>query len=366
MNSGERMLAAIRGEPVDRMPFSTYNCHGFGWGSHAREAAYRPILDAIARTGAGVLCKVSAVASGGLPAPEITETLEGGDRVTTAVLRTPAGALRRVLRKPPGQPARHTEPYIKTDRDIERFASLEAEPLRWDVRELLKRCKEIGAAGVAYLDYDDPLASAVGLFEQEDVLIRLHTDPGPVLDLMERAFKRIRQGLLALLEVLPRGGNICFYTCGPEYATPPLMPPALFGRLVTPYHRELVGLIHEYGFPASMHCHGRVRQAIGEVLRCGFDVLEPVEPPPQGDIDLAGLRAAAGEKLALMGYVQDQDLHTATPERIRSHVAGIVEVIGRGSRFIATPTCTPFQFPPTEQYVANYVAQLEAAAELGA
>ena len=366
MTPGQRMLAAIRGEPVDRMPFATYNCHRFRWGDHARDDAYRPILEAVARTGAGVLCKVSARRSGGLPAPEITQTHDAGESVTTAVLRTPAGPLRQVLRKPPGQPARHTEPYIKTDRDIERFASLVPRPARWDVEELLARCKEIGRAGVAYLSYDDPLGSTVGLFEQEELLVRLHTDPGPILDLIEQAFQRIRQELRALLEMLPPGGNICFYTCGPEYATPPLMPPELFARLVTPYHRELVALIHEYGFPASMHCHGRVRQVVGEAVRCGFDVLEPIEPPPQGDIDLPQLRAAAGENLALMGYVQDQDLHTATPERIRGHVAGIVDVIGRESRFIATPTCTPFQFPPTERYVANYVAFLAAAGALGA
>ncbi len=46
--------------------------------------------------------------------------------------------------------------------------------------------------------------------------------------------------------------------------------------------------------------------------------------------------------------------------------AAIVEAIGRGTGHIAAPTCTPFQFPPTAKYVANYAAFLEAGAALGA
>jgi len=361
------MLAAIRGEPVDRLPAATYNCHPFSWGRHREWAEYGPILDAVRRTGAGMLCKVGGRRSGGLPEPEVAETVEGGHRVSTCVLPTPEGPLRRVVVAPPGQPSRCVEPYVKDARDIDRLLSLQVEPVRWDVQPVLDACAEIGEAGLAYVDYTDPFGWVVALFEQEDLLIRIHTDPSPVFALIDWAFDWVRDELAALLDALaPTGAEVLLYTCGPEYATPPLMSPRTFARVITPQQAPLVARIHRRGFAASMHCHGRVRQVLDEVIACGFDVLEPIEPPVQGDISLPELRQRVGDRLCLMGHVQDQELYTAGPQRIRDHVAQIIETIGKGTRFVATPTCTPFAFPPPEHYVENYIAFLEAAGALGA
>ena len=368
MTPHERVFAAIRGEPVDRLPVCTYNCHPFSWGRHAAWAEYAPILEAVERCGAAVLCKVPVGRTGGLLAPaDVVQLAEGGERVTTSVLETPAGPLRKVVRKPADQPAYCVEHYVKDDEDIRRLLSLEPRPVQWKVDELLDRCEEIGQAGVAYVSYEDPFGAVVSLFDQDDFLIRMHTDPGPIMELIEWAFQQSRLELSALLDGLGQARpEVLFYTCGPELATPPLLPPEVFARVITPYQSQLVAMIHDHGFPVSMHCHGRVRDVLEEVLRCGFDVLEPIEPPPQGNIDLAELRQRVGDRLCLMGYMQDQDFYSAEPEDIRRHVAGIVEVVGRGSRFIASPTCTPFQFPPTPRYVQNYVTFLEASAELGA
>ncbi len=136
MTPRERMFAAVRGRPTDRMPVATYNCHGFSFGRHGSCAEYGPILEAVERTGAGVLCKVQAERSGGLPPAEATETTRGGERITTWVLHTPGGALRSVTRKPPGQPARRVEPYVKSDEDIQRVLSLTPTDVRWDLEGL--------------------------------------------------------------------------------------------------------------------------------------------------------------------------------------------------------------------------------------
>ena len=367
MTPQQRMLAAIRREPVDRLAFATYNCHPFSWGEHAAWPEYAAVFDAIRQTGAGMLCKVRPGPTSDLPEPRIRRAVEGPEAVTTAILDTPRGPLRQTLRKPPGQPARCVEPYLKTDEDIEKFLAIEPVRRRPNVDDLLAHCREIGPAGLAYVDYADPFGQVASLFDQEDFLVRIHASPEPVMTLIEHAFRRIRESLHRLLELLAeQRPTVLLYTCGPELATPPLTSPQVFARMVTPYQSRLVSMIHEHDFPASLHCHGRVRQVLPEILECGFDVLEPIEPPPQGDIDLADLRRAAGDRMALMGYVQDQDLYTATPEAIRDHLAGIVEVVGAETGYVATPTCTPFDFPPGEGYVANYIAFLAAGAELGA
>ncbi len=367
MTPQQRMLAAIEGRQPDRLPIATYNCHPFSFGSHRACEGYAPILEAVRRTGAGMLCKIKCPRTGGLQAPEWIETIEGDTKVVTEILHTPAGDLRQVSRKPPDQPGYTVEHFIKTDADIETYASVTTEEVRWDVDGLLAHCREIGDAGLANVGYLDPMAQACRLFSQEDLLIRVGTDPEPVLHLIELACERIAGELKGLLAALkPTRAPLVFHTGGPELATPPLTPPSFFARAVTPHQSRLVAMIQEAGFAAVLHCHGRVKLVLAEILKCGYDALEPIEPPVQGDIDLPALREATDGRMCLIGHVQDQELHMLTPNDIRAHMAYIARTIGRGSRYIATPTCTPFQFPPTEKYVANYIAFLEAGAALGA
>jgi len=63
MTAQQHMLAAIAGEPVDRLPVSTYNCHPFGTTRHHEFPEYEPIFDAARETGAAMLCKASVAAS---------------------------------------------------------------------------------------------------------------------------------------------------------------------------------------------------------------------------------------------------------------------------------------------------------------
>ena len=123
-------------------------------------------------------------------------------------------------------------------------------------------------------------------------------------------------------------------------------------------------MIHDAGFLASIHCHGRVRDVIGEVMRTGADVLEPVEPPDQGDMTLTELVAAAEGQLCLMGYIQDQEFHLAEPGTMERHVEEIARVVGDRSGYVMTPTCTPFQHPATATFQRNYEEWVRAAARL--
>ena len=360
----ETLLAAIGRRPAGGFCFSTYNCHPFAWGPHAAEPGYRPILEAIDRAAAACLCKVSATRRGGLE-PRVSQSREGSTLVTTAKLATPRGELIRVTRTPPGQPSMCVRHFVQDDADVERYLSLgrDAKSVSWDVAELLRRAREIGERGLPYLDYTDPFYEVSELFDQEDFIIRCATEAGVIEELVRASHERVLGELRSLLAALKGSGQrFLFYTAGPERATPPLLPPAAFERFVVPYQRELVALIHSAGHPVSLHCHGRIRKVLDAALECGYDVIEPLEPPPQGDIGLEELLGSVGDRAALLGYMQDQDLHRLDPEEIRDRVRRIRLTVGARPGFVCAPTCTPFQFPPSPRYVASYVAFLEEAA----
>ena len=363
MTRRERMLAAVRHEPVDRVPFSTYNLYPDS-PDHANDPSYAPLLDLVRRK-AGVYCKCGLRGKDASlwPTTEATERAADGHVVRTRVIPTPKGDLGSVSVQPPGQPAYTTEHFIKSDEDIERCLSLPLEPSQYDASPAAAMLHTVGEAGLVLVGFSDPMYTAAALFDFNDFAVRCVTDIAPVKRLIDWLFERIQDDTRRLLDAC-EGLGVGFLTSGPELCTPPMMPPRLFGELVTPYQKRLIGMIHGAGFFAGVHCHGRVRDVFDEIVKTGADFLEPIEPPPQGDIALADLREKAEGRLCLVGHIQDQDLHRAPKGAMTKRVEEIARVVEGGTGYIMAPTCTPFLHPATDTYTRNYEEWIEAADRL--
>lgn len=65
-----------------------------------------------------------------------------------------------------------------------------------------------------------------------------------------------------------------------------------------------------------------------------------------------------------MGYIQDQEFHTAKPGEMTRRVEDIARVVDGRTGYIMTPTCTPFERPCTDVFRRNYLEWLEAAARI--
>ena len=129
-------------------------------------------------------------------------------------------------------------------------------------------------------------------------------------------------------------------------------------------HRYGVNRLLERVVKRHRHCHGRVGRVLDDLLEIGIDTLEPIEPPPQGDIALRELLARVAGRICLMGHIQDQDFYRAPPGGMRQRVRQIAETVAPTDRYIMMPTCTPFQSPLSDRYAAAYAEWIAAAAEL--
>ena len=98
-----------------------------------------------------------------------------------------------------------------------------------------------------------------------------------------------------------------------------------------------------------------------EFIEIGADVLEPLEPPPQGDIHLEEALGRSEGRICLMGYLQDQDLYTLSTDEIKKKVEEICRLVGVRTGYIMTSTATPFMFPPPKQFVENYIQFIRSA-----
>ncbi len=354
------LWAKIRGEVVATIPFATYNLHPFG--PLAQDPSYEALLRVVAAK-ASMLVKHS-LATTATDARQIetrTETSPAGVR-RTLIWHTPKGPLQAVSVTPTGQPSYLVEHFIKSTTDMARVMSVPHPALAYDLAPTRRLLAELGNRGVLYIAYPDPMYSAASLFDIEDFVVRCVTEPNRVQALVDYCM----EGAVAEVERLAvacHGLPLLFYTAGPEVATPPLLPPQTFRRLVTPYQRQLVGILHAEGHRAAIHCHGRVRQVLDDILEIGADVLEPIEPPDQGDIGLPELLDRTRGRVCLMGHIQDQEFYRGEAGLLRRRVEEIAAVLRPEDRYVMTPTCTPFQHPVSPGYARAYSEWLEAAAE---
>ena len=321
------------------------------------------MIDTVWRTDVGMMCKVSAKHTGDRQERTRSEHQQDGTSlVTITYLETPEGQLHTRFEKPAGQPGYYVESLIASDDDVKKYLSLPNQASAVDLTSAKAVYDALGDRGLAYLSYQDPMYAVAHLFDFEDFCIRLVTQRTLVVEMIEREYERIVVELARMLEQA-EGYDFLFYSSGPEVATPPMLSPRTFAELVTPYQSALVGMIQDAGHLCAIHCHGRVRQVLDQFLQIGVDVLEPVEPPPQGDIALDEALDVVAGRMCLMGYIQDQDLYTAHPGEMREKVNAVRELVEGRTGYIMTSTATPYMHPPPAQFARNYVEYLEAAAE---
>ena len=378
MTRKQRIFAALRREPVAAVPFATYNLHPYADSAHRQDPSYHELLDLV-ENHAGMYCKrslppvrsaaanpsdASRPAARGPQRRYVEQVKQDGQlTVVTTTLTTPRGDLRSVTVRPADQPAMVTEHFIKTDDDIDRYLSLPWEPPHYDAAPLRAFADELGDRGVVVVTYSDPMYAAASLFDFGEYCIRYATRPATLRRLVDHLFAQIAEDTRRKAEAC-RGLDVVFLTSGPEVATPPMMPPQAFAELVVPYQRKLIETIHAAGHPAMIHCHGRVRDVLEHMIATGVDAIDPIEPPPQGDITLDELVARVDGRLSLLGHIQDQEFHTAPPGTMMRHVEEIARVVDGRTGYVMAPTCTPFQHPATPTFLRNYTEWIEAASRI--
>jgi uroporphyrinogen-III decarboxylase len=151
---------------------------------------------------------------------------------------------------------------------------------------------------------------------------------------------------------------------GPEVCIPPLMSPRDFREFVVAYDRRIVDDLHSTGNLVWCHSHGGMNAVIEGFCDMGVDVLNPMEPPPWGDLELADARRRVGDRLTLEGNVEKDQLYRASTDQIRAQVRAAMTdgPLPDGRRFILCPSAGFMEHPTcSDQMVENYRAYVDEA-----
>jgi uroporphyrinogen-III decarboxylase len=153
--------------------------------------------------------------------------------------------------------------------------------------------------------------------------------------------------------------------CGAEYATPPFMAPELFARFFTPYATVYCRMMREAGVYPRIHSHGRVGRVLDEIVKCGAAALDPVEPPPDGDITIAEIKKRTGNRLCLMGGIELKHLEAAGGDFVENLIRDLVAQGKPGGNYVIMPTAAPINIPLRQKSEDNYKRFIETALECG-
>jgi len=378
MNRRERLMTTLEGKPVDRPAVNFYGIGGYIIDpSNPDELniynspSWKPLVQ-LAEEQTDIIRMVSPVRARSheswdmhWPSPAkscrdefftVKDYLEDGSQFTHITLKIAGRTLTSLMRRAPDVDTLWTlEPLLKGTDDIKAFLELpdEAFAEELDIESMVEEEKKLGDRGIVMVDTEDPIAAAQSLMAAEDFIIIAYTEQKLIHSLLEKLARYIQVRTEKTAKQFP--GRL-WRIYGPEVVSEPFLPPNLFEEYVVRYTGPMVEAIQKYGGYARIHIHGKMRSVIDHIIGMGAVAIDPVEPPPQGDMELAEVRRLYGKDLVLFGNLETSDIENVEPDKFVKIVEKslIDGTSGQGRGFVLMPSACPHGREITPRVMANY------------
>ena len=340
--------------PEDEDPFNIFN-----------HPSWRPLIELAKEKSDRIVMRTVPFSGGGDPTEEISTSESWQDEEGRLFVRRSVQAGKRRLtsltRRDRGVNTTWTvEHLLKDVEDLKAYLQLPVaeEAGEPEVSGVVEAEAALGESGIVMIDTSDGLCEAAQLFPMATYLVMALREAGLFHRLVERCAIRIRARTEAVAQRLP--GRL-WRIYGPEYASPPYLPPRLFHEYVVGYDRLLVESIQRWGGYARIHSHGRLRLILEEIAATGCDGLDPIEPPPQGDMGLWEVRERVGRQMTLFGNLEASDIENLRTREFREKVRRALEegTRGEGRGFVLMPSACPYGREVSRLALRNYECMVE-------
>jgi uroporphyrinogen decarboxylase len=343
MTSRERMLAAIRRQPVDRIPTDLWataevwrklRAH-FGEGADLSAALH---LDGFA--GAG-----PAYVGPALPTPPAGESADFW------------GMRRRTVSHPGGTYDEQSFFPLASARTVDDLARYAWPRVEWfDFSPMPEALRAARARGQAtQCGYQAPFYYHNLLRGLEQSLMDPLEDPefthvlvGRISEFFLAYHRRMFEtcdGLIDVSQVTDDLGS----------QTGPLIGLGLYDEFYAPHHRRMIALCREFGILVMHHDDGGCRPFLSRLVSMGIDILNPVQWACPG-MDMADLKRDFGDRLCFHGAVENQRIIPfGTPEEVRAEVRHCIDALASNGTGYILASCHNIQGnTPVENVLALY------------
>lgn len=347
MTPRERLLAALRKQPVDRVPVPARM-----WKFLRRY--YADIPDPLDRD-------LRAQEEFGIdiwhytPSPplpcfdplgdpwrddievEMDERVDGNKRYYERTIHTPEGDLhdikrRMIITEGAGAGPEVVEPLIKDlRRDLSLLRYMQADPSRYRIDEALDAKRRLGDRGITFANLYSPLDCRTDVLKQEDFLMLYYDDRDAFREILRVGADALAAETAAALDAGFEVVKTWWFYASPSAG----WSPAIYEDAFLPLLEEHVRQVHEAGALYVYYDDGRLRRFMDMYVDAGVDCVMTCTPPPMGDADPADLKQSYGDRVCLMGGVDAvNEIYLSDPKSIRSMVRDRLTVMKPGGNYI--------------------------------
>lgn len=380
MTRRERLMATLKGEAVDRPAISFYEIGGFVIDPNDSDEyniynspSWQPLLN-LAMDKTDIIRLVSPVrvqshlAWDGSSNTSVRDQFvkvkvweENDSRFTRHTYRIGSKELTSLTRRDKSLDTVWTVEYLlKNTEDVRLFLELPDEIFEENIgiSHLEEQETALGDSGIVMVDTEDPVCAVAALFNLEDFTVFAFTEQELCHKLLEKHARYIYKRTERVARDFP--GRL-WRIYGPEYVTEPFFPTPFFEEYVVRYTGPMVKMIKAHDGIVRIHSHGRVKGVLDYIVKMGADAIDPIEPPPHGDVELKYLREKYGKDLVLFGNIEVSDIESMPEDRFRKIVKQAIAdgTSGEGRGFVLMPTAAPYGRDISDLTFRNYQIMLE-------
>ena len=365
MTNRERVLKALRREPVDYIPFvGSFNpltpvqrngVWNFPWPQNDTDA-----MLAYATQTLGITYETgySPTYMAGYSNCEVKLTEEGN--LLRKEVITPAGSLTAVIENNELWPLGNDIPFgsdftahfrkawITCAEDIEKlkyvFGAGSPENIKYSYEYAKKQSDKYDLPIVAYIGQG--LTLALQMFLPEPLMIATVDEPELVEEFLklehEVNMQNIKMACETGCDIISRNG---FYETCDFYS------PAQLRRFVGDYLREECELAHKYGKLVVYTLHTGIMPMFDYLKEIPFDALFGIDPNFPG-VDIRKIKAELGDRMAFeMGPCSIREFSSNNTNDVRVAIRNLIDVFGR-TGFVLKPSVSMHSIMPWENFEA--------------
>jgi uroporphyrinogen-III decarboxylase len=352
MTSRERLMAALRGQEVDRLPWSPFLAY---WWEHQSKA----LQDAgqiafLKEIGADALLRgfvspftvsdINGMNGSTLPPPpgvELRRSTQGDD--IRVWFETPVGALTALSRgSSQGNTRFLIEHPVKRRADYQVLSNIvERMVITPAYGPVADQIAAVGEDGLSV-----PLISPFGKTPFQSLVEHWVGTEQLVFDLMD--YPEEVEALLTIMSakaeqavrIAAASPAEAFITW--EDSSTTNVSPALFRRYIYPDMKRWADIVHDAGKLLVHHACGHVKALLPIMAEEGVDAIESLSPPPTGNIEIWEAQAALCGEVGLVGGIEPVMFLTLGMDELRSYVETLLSRMNHRYYVLAnSDSCPP-------------------------
>ena len=200
-----------------------------------------------------------------------------------------------------------------------------------------------------------PISALDWTLGMEDYLCYAITDT----DLIEEFAKKIMEFEVARAKkFIEKGADAIMIADDIAFNTGLFLPPAIMERVGYRIYQSCIAEIKAYkDVPVFLHTDGQMYKAIPEIIDCGFDGLQSLQP--SAGMDIYKIKEEYGDRLCLMGNLDlNYLLSFGSPEEVLEETKRLKNTIGTGGGFILSTCNILTDAVPVKNAKAMYLEEI--------